>query len=70
MAEEMTLPQLYARGKENLEKQNYRRFFPPDSAINSSVVANRKYLDSLFFETRFFDPPEVATSLTLFDVKL
>ena len=70
MVEEMTLPQLYARGRENLEKQGYRRFFPPESAVNSSVEANRKYLDSLFFETRFFDPPEVDTSTTLFGTKL
>ncbi len=35
-----------------------------------SILANRKYLDSLFFRTKFFDPVEMDTSLTLFGVKL
>ncbi len=29
-----------------------------------------KYLDSLFFDTRFFDPVEVDVSLSLFGLKL
>ena len=71
MSEEVpTISQIYAKGKENLEKIGYKRIFPPDSNIGASVQANRKYLDSLFFETRFFDPVDVDTSLTLLGVKL
>lgn len=66
----LTPSQLYAKGKENLEKMGDKRVFPPDSHIGASVQANRKYLDSLFFETKFFDPVDVDTSLTIFGVKL
>ena len=66
----LTLSQLYARGKENLEKIGLEWVFSPDSNIGASVQANRKYLDSLFFETKFFDPVEVDTSFTIFGIKL
>jgi len=71
MAEELlTISQIYARGKENLKKGGIEWVYPPGRKVGSSVMANRKYLDSLFFETKFFDPVDVDTSLTIFGVKL
>lgn len=66
----LTISQLYAKGKENLEKIGVKRTFPPDSNIGASVRANRKYLDSLFFVPKFFDPVDVDTSFTIFGVTL
>ena len=68
--EELSISQIYAKGRENLEKAGYRRVWPPQSSLNASVPANRRYLDSLFFQTKLFDPVEVDTSLTLFGVRL
>jgi len=68
--EKLSISQIYAKGKENIEKAGYKRIWPPDSNINTSFRANRKYLESMFFQTKFFDPVEVDTSLTLFGVKL
>ena len=69
MTEDFTLPQLYPRGKENLKKMGSDRTYPGGKR-GPSVEANRRYLDSLFFEPRFFDPVSVDTSLTLFGVRL
>jgi isopentenyl diphosphate isomerase/L-lactate dehydrogenase-like FMN-dependent dehydrogenase len=66
----LTISQLYAKGKENLEKIGVTRTFPPDSNIGASVRANRKYLDSLFFVPKFFDPVDVDTNFTIFGVTL
>ncbi|MFC1977221.1 alpha-hydroxy-acid oxidizing protein [Chloroflexota bacterium] len=66
----LTISQIYTRGKERLAEIGYKRVFPPDSNTGASVRANRKYLDSLFFRTKFFDPVAVDTDLTLFGVKL
>lgn len=66
----LSISQIYAKGKENLEKRGSKWEYPPDSDIGSSVRLNRKYLDSLFFETKFFDPVEVDTNFTIFGVKL
>ncbi len=66
----LTISQIYAKGKENLEKMGVERWFPPDSDIAASARLNRKYLDSMFFETRFFDPVDVDTSLAIFGAKL
>jgi isopentenyl diphosphate isomerase/L-lactate dehydrogenase-like FMN-dependent dehydrogenase len=66
----LSISQIYAKGKENLERRGSKWKYPPDSEIGASVRLNRKYLDSLFFETKFFDPVEVDTSLTIFGVKL
>lgn len=71
MAEKLlTISQLYAKGKENLKKKGINWVYPAGSGVGPSVSANRKYLDSLFFETRFLDPVEVDTSFTIFGVKL
>jgi len=68
MSEEvLTVSQIYARGKENLEKMGVDRWFAPDSNLAASVQANRKYLDSLFFEPQFLKTVEVNTSLTIFN---
>ncbi len=66
----LTISQLYAKGKENLEKIGVKRTFPPDSNIGVSGWANRKYLDSLFFVPKFFDPVDVDTGFTIFGVTL
>lgn len=66
----LSISQIYAKGKENLEKKGVTRWFPPDSNISATAQANRKYLDSLFFVPKFFDPVEVNTSLMVFGVKL
>ncbi len=65
-----SISQIYAKGKENLEKRGVKTDFPPDSNYGASIRVNRKYLDSLFFIPKFFDPVEVDTGLTLFGVKL
>jgi isopentenyl diphosphate isomerase/L-lactate dehydrogenase-like FMN-dependent dehydrogenase len=65
-----SISQIYAKGKENLEKRGSTWEYPPDSDIGASVRLNRRYLDSLFFETKFFDPVEVDTSFTIFGAKL
>ncbi len=71
MSEELlSISQIYTRGKENLERLGQKRRFPPDSVTGASVAANRKFLDSLFFETKFFESVEADTSLELFGVKL
>jgi len=66
----LSVSEIYAKGKENLEKEGTKRKFPPDSLMGASVLANRKVLDSLFFEPRYLDPVEVDTGLTLFGQKL
>jgi len=66
----LSISQIYAKGKENLEKRGSKWEYPPDSNIGASVRLNRKYLDSLFFETKFFDPVEVDTSFPIFGITL
>lgn len=66
----LSLSELYAKGKQNLDKAGFKRYWSPESNIGASVPANRRYLDSLFFWTKFLDPAEVDMSCTLFGVKL
>ncbi|MEE9203233.1 MAG: alpha-hydroxy acid oxidase [Dehalococcoidia bacterium] len=66
----LTISQIYARGRENLAQRGWARRFPPPSSIGAQVEANRKYLDSLFFEPNYFDPVEVDTSFTFFGTRL
>jgi len=66
----LTISQLYAKGRETLSKRGVTRWFPPDSNMGAAAEANRKYLDSLFYETKFLDPVDVDTSLTIFGVEL
>jgi hypothetical protein len=61
--EQLTISEIYAKGKENLQKMGVTLTFPLDSNIGASSKENRKYLDSLFFEPQFLDPVEANTSL-------
>lgn len=67
---QLTIPEIYAKGKENLKKTGFDWVYPPGRKLGPSIKANRKYLDSLFFEPKFFDPVDVDTSFTIFGVKL
>ena len=70
MSEKLTVSQLYDKGKENMKQQGVDWEYPAGRRMGSSVSANQKYLDSLFFEPKFFDPVDVDTSLTIFGTKL
>ena len=65
----LTISQIYERGKENLEKSGAHWIYP-GGKVGPSAKANRKYLDSLFFEPKFFDPVEVDTSFTFHGIQL
>jgi isopentenyl diphosphate isomerase/L-lactate dehydrogenase-like FMN-dependent dehydrogenase len=65
-----SISQIYEKGKQNLKKSGSAWTYPPDSKIGASVRMNRKYLDSLFFEPRFFDPVQVDTSCKILGVTL
>lgn len=66
---QLTIPQIYAKGAENLKEKGVSGYLA-GGKMGPAVKANRKYLDSLFFEPRFFDPVDVDTSLTLLGRKL
>jgi len=68
--ESLTISQIYAKGKENLKKMGVDLVNPPWPRIVPSVKVNRKYLDSLFFQPKFLNPPNVDTNLTVFGAKL
>ncbi len=68
--ESLTISQIYAKGKENLKKMGVDWVYPAGRKMGPSVRANRRYLDSLFFEPRFFEPVAVDTTLTIFGLKL
>ena len=68
--EQLTISQLYAKGKDNLKAKGVDWAYPAGRRLGPSVKANRKYLDSLFFEPKFLDPVDVDTNLTIFGVKL
>lgn len=65
-----SVSQIYEKGKENLKKSGSVWTYPPDSKIGASVRMNRKYLDSLFFEPRYFDPVQVDTTCKILGVTL
>jgi len=66
----LTLTELYNRGKEKYQKMGWTRAFPPDSNTGASSQANRKILDSIFIEPRYFDPVESDTGVNLFGARL
>jgi isopentenyl diphosphate isomerase/L-lactate dehydrogenase-like FMN-dependent dehydrogenase len=66
----LSLTELYNRGKEKYQKIGWARTFPPDSNTQSAVQANRKILDSIFIEPRYFEPVESNPGVTLFGMKL
>ncbi len=70
MDEKLTVSQLYAKGKENLQKMGVDWGFAPESTMGAAAQANRRYLDSLVFEPKFLDPVEVDTGCTLFGARL
>ena len=65
-----SISEIYQQGKENLKNKGSKWTYPPDSNIGAPVRMNRKYLDSLFFEPKFFDPVEVDTTCTILGVTL
>lgn len=65
-----SISEIYQKGKENLEKKGTQWKYPPDSAINASVRINRQYMDSLFFEPRFFDPVTPDTACNILGIEL
>ena len=70
MAEQLlTISQIYTKGKENIKSKGTEWSYP-GGGFGPSVLANRKYLDSLFFETKFFDPVDVDTSFSIFGLRL
>ena len=70
MAEKfLSVAQIYTTGKENLKNRGTEWSYA-GGGFGPSVLANRKYLDSLFFETKFFDPVDVDTSFSIFGRKL
>lgn len=67
----LTISQIYAKGKEKLKERGIDWVYPTGGGrVVPAVSGNHRYLGSLFFETKFFDPVEVDTSITLFGVKL
>lgn len=69
--EEKLIPisQIYAKGKENIKSRG-AEWSHPGGGYGPSVLANRKYLESLFFETKYLDPSPVDLSLSIFNLKL
>ena len=66
----LSVSEIYAKGRINIEKSGSKWQAPLDSKIGAAVRVNRKYLDSLFFEPAFFDPVEVDTCLRIFSIDL
>ena len=61
--------EIYQKGIENLKEMNVDWVYP-GGRRGPAVQANRAYLESLFFEPRFFDPVDIGTELELFGTKL
>jgi 4-hydroxymandelate oxidase len=68
--ERLSISEIYAKGKENLEKMGLHLPLAPESNLGATGKENRKVLDSLFFEPRFLDPAKAEPGLTLFGRKL
>ena len=68
MTQDPTISQLYAKGAENLQAAGYRRVFPPDAALGTSLPTNREYLDSLFFVPHFLSSVESDSRSTILGV--
>ena len=65
----LTISEIYRKGTDNLKEMNVKWVYS-GGRRGPAVQSNRAYLESLFFEPRFFDPVEVSISLELFGVKL
>jgi 4-hydroxymandelate oxidase len=68
--DQLSLAEIYAKGREILTRRGTKWLFPPEARTGTSVQANREYLDRLFFVPKYFDPVKVDTSWTLFGVRL
>ncbi len=68
MADDLTLSQLYANGREGLDAAGFRRPLPPDAALGTSLTVNRAYLDSLFFVPRFLSSVSADSQSTILGV--
>jgi isopentenyl diphosphate isomerase/L-lactate dehydrogenase-like FMN-dependent dehydrogenase len=74
-SEPISVAELYAKGSEALSKYTnvpspYVYGLDHEAAFDSSVRANRRYLDSLFFVPKFLDPVDADTGVRLFGVDL
>ncbi len=65
-----TLTELFNLSQEKLKAKGIDRPTPVGSNYEAAAQLQRKLLDSIFMETRYFDPVESDTSLTLFGVKM
>ena len=65
-----TLTELFTLAQKNLKEKGIAQELPSVSNYLASSQANRRLLDSMFIETRFLDPVEPDTGLTLFGVKM
>ncbi len=65
-----TLTELIDLAQEKLKEKGIDRPAQVGSNYQSAATLQRKLLDSIFLETRYFDPVETDTSLTLFGVKM
>lgn len=70
MEKPLTISQIYTKGTENLNSRGKRWEYPPLGRAGNSLRTGRKYLDNIFFVTKFLDPQPVDTNLTLFGTKL
>ncbi|MFH1481808.1 MAG: alpha-hydroxy acid oxidase [Pseudomonadota bacterium] len=66
--EVLTISEICLKGKENFKKMGVEWLYP-GGKVGTSVAANRRLLDYLFFEPNFFDPLPADTSFTLFGRK-
>jgi 4-hydroxymandelate oxidase len=67
---QLSISETYSKGKERLEQIGFHRMYPPDNCLDATIQANRKYLDSIYFRTKFLNPVPVETSIELFGLKL
>lgn len=67
---DISISEIYERGEKAIAGKGMEWKLPSHEGGSASVLANRELLDSLFFETRFFDPVEVDTSVTFFNTRL
>ncbi|MFH0845745.1 MAG: hypothetical protein V1930_09720, partial [Pseudomonadota bacterium] len=63
--EMLTISEICSKGVENFKKMGVEWLYP-GGKVGTSVAANRRLLDYLFFEPNFFDPLPADTSFTLF----
>lgn len=66
---QLTVSGICTKGKENLKAKGIE-WSGPGVKIAPCMSANRRYLDGMFFEPKFFDPVEVDTSCTFLGIQL